>query len=710
MNLKRALILTPLVLIAFLLQSYFWVPSYEKQSVGNPARLRTYIEGSIADAKILNPILNADGASSRIVDFVFDGLLDMDENLNLRGRLATDWTITEKAYLLARPQFALPDSSLATGARLIELVSLARADGSLSALDGMLLSTRLLPAEEKTETVTPLEPDEQGQPKPTAIEVTIRVPQRVEFTLNTVDQDLFKRLTPILGAAYFQDFPYTDHIVLADPDSLEKVRPQFPALLPVAEHNPIILFHLRQDVRFHDGHPLDAGDVKFTYEAIMNPRNISPRTSDYEPIKSVDILDPYTVQVTYKRLYSPAINAWTMGILPEHLLNAQVLEEEMNARGLSDAARANFGMRDSDFNRHPIGAGPFRFVEWQGDEFIHLNRNEDYWERIPEYENYYFRIIPEPLTQEIEFKSGAIDSYGVLPHQVARYKQDSAYQSFSSSGFGYSYIGYNNRNPLFADKRVRRALGMAINVDEIITYLLYGEGEQITGPYPRQTEWYNSAIKPLAYDPEGAQRLLAEVGWQRNNDGWLEKDGQLFEFNLTTNNGNLIRSNIMTIAQDAWKKIGVRCHTQVFEWAVFLKDFINTGSFDAVVLGWSMGIDPDLYQIFHSSQAGPQQLNFVGYTSPEADDLIVRIRQEYDHNQQRALAHRLHHVIAEDQPYTFLYVGLATRVLDKKIVLVEKEPDGGERYEKIYPTKSGSISFYFNKWRKLDRLELTPDF
>ena len=121
MNLKRALILTPLVLIAFLLQSYFWVPSYEKQSVGNPARLRTYIEGSIADAKILNPILNADGASSRIVDFVFDGLLDMDENLNLRGRLATDWTITEKAYLLARPQFALPDSSLATGARLIEL-------------------------------------------------------------------------------------------------------------------------------------------------------------------------------------------------------------------------------------------------------------------------------------------------------------------------------------------------------------------------------------------------------------------------------------------------------------------------------------------------------------------------------------------------------------------------------------------------------------
>lgn len=704
---KQILIFTPLVLIALLLQSYFWVPSYEKQSVGNPARLRTYIEASIADAKILNPILNADGASSRITGLIFNGLLDMDENLKLRGRLATAWSITEKAYLLARPRLRLPDGSHATGARLLEVVSRARANGRLPEFDGLLLSVRLLPAEEKTETLTIPTPDEQGQPQPTPLDLSIRVPERIEFTLRRVEQDFFRPLTSLLGEAYFQDFPYHDHISVPQAALSESLRSRFPALLPVAEHNPVIAFQLRRDVRFHDGHPFDAGDVKFTYEAIMNPRNISPRTSDYEPIERVDILDPYTVQVTYKRLYSPAINAWTMGILPEHLLNADALETEMATRQLSDTARESFGMRDSQFNRHPVGTGPFRFVEWQGDEFIHLTRNTDYWERIPEYENYYFRVIPELLTQEVEFKSGAIDSYGVQPHQVARYKQEDSYQAFSSLGLGYSYIGYNNRHPLFADKRVRRALGMAINIDEITTYLLYGEGEQITGPYPRQTEWYNPTVKPLQYDPDGAQRLLEEAGWQRNDAGWLEKDGQVFEFTLITNNGNLIRSNIMTIAQDAWKKIGVKCHTQVFEWAVFLKDFVNTGSFDAVVLGWTMGIDPDLYQIFHSSQAGPQQLNFVGYNNPQVDELIVRIRQEYDPAQQRALAHRLHQLIAEDQPYTFLYVGLSTRVLDKKIVLVEREANGGERYEKIYPTKSGSISFYFNKWRKL---EFTPAF
>ncbi len=706
MRAKQLLILTPLALIALLLQSYFWVPSYEKQSVGNPARLRTHITASIADARLLNPILHSDGASGHITDLLFDGLLDMDENLNLRGRLATEWSITEKAYLLARPQFILPDGSRATGARLLEVLSRAQADGHLPEFDGLLLSMRLLPTEEKTETLIIATPDEQGQAKE-PIDLSIRVPERIEFALQQVEQDFFQPLTPLLGEAYFQNFPYHDHITVPQSALTESVQAHFPDLLPVAEHNPVIELHLRQDVRFHDGHPFDAGDVKFTYEALMNPRNISPRTSSYEPIKHVEILNPHTVQITYKRLYSPAINAWTTGILPEHLLNAQALETEMETRQLSDTAREKFGMRDSQFNRSPIGTGPFRFVEWQGDEFIHLKHNTDYWDRIPEYENYYFRILPELLTQEIEFKSGAIDSYGVRPHQVARYKQEDAYQSFSSLGLGYSYIAYNNRRPLFADKRVRQALGMAINVDEIITYLLYGEGEQITGPYPRQTQWYDPTIPPLQYDPDGAQRLLEEVGWRRNDEGWLEKDGQLFEFTLITNNGNLVRSNIMTIAQDAWKRIGVQCHTQVFEWTVFLKDFVNTGSFDAVVLGWSMSIDPDLYDLFHSSQTGPHQLNFVGYNNPHADELIVRIRQEYDPARQRALAHRLHQLIAEDQPYTFLYVARSTMVLDKKIVLVEREADGDERYEKIYPTKSGSIRFYFNKWRKL---EFTPAF
>lgn len=710
MLIKRLLLLIPLILVLFLLQSFFWVPTYENQAAGNPNRLVTYIEGSSGDAKILNPILNADSASSNIVSQVFEGLLDLDEQLNLRGRLATDWSITERAYLLVNPHHRFPDGQEVTGPQLLQRLIQAKKGGVLREMPELDQPLALLPASERTETVSLLLADEKGKPRVVEVPVTVRVPERIAFSLKAVDQDLFVRLEPVLGERYFEHFPYEAWIHpqgMVSQEVHEVLMKKYPEILPVGEHNPTIVFHLRQGVKFHDGHVFDAGDVKFTYESIMTPKNLSPRTPDFEPIKFVEILDPFTVKIVYKRLYSPAINAWTMGILPEHLLNAAALNQEKQERGLSEEAQKVFGMRDSQFNRHPVGTGRFQFMEWQGDEFIQLRRFDDYWEGPAQYHEYFMRIIPDILTQEVEFRTGAVDFYGALPHQVSRYKEDSTYQAFSSLGFAYTYIGYNNRKPLFANSEVRTALGMAINVQEIVDFLMYGEGERITGPYPKNTEWYDPSIAPVPYDPEGAKALLGQMGWKPNAEGWLEKDGKIFEFNLITNNGNPIRKNILTIAQNAWKRIGVKVNTQMFEWAVFLNDFVNTGDFDAVVLGWSMGIDPDLFQIWHSSQSGPQQLNFVGYHNPKADELIVRIRQEYNRGRQRLLTHELHKVIADDQPYTFLYAPLSTRVLDKKIVLVEKGQDGKESYRKIYPIKSGDITFYFYKWRKLEH---APDF
>lgn len=710
MLVKRLLILAPVILLAALLQSYLWVPTYETQAVGNPNRLRTYIEGSIGDAKLLNPILNADSSSSQIVALTFDGLLDFDENLQLRPRLATDWTITEEAFLLVHPSKRFPDGRTVSGRALETRIRRALAAGAVGDLSDLVHSVKLLPASTRTQRVSVRARRPGGPPSIIEASVTVRVPERVALTLRKVDQDLFSKLQPVIGKSYADDFPYERFITMEGDlpaEVREQVQARFAELLPVEEHNPIILFHLRRGVLFHDGHEFDAGDVKFTYEAIMNPKNLSPRTSDFEPIKRIEIPDRFTVRVVYKRLFSPAINAWGMGMLPEHLLNAEALRREREARGLSEEAGTTFGMRDSRFNRNPVGTGPFRFVEWQTDEFIHLLRNDAYWDGPPEYHHYYMRIIPDILTQEVEFRAGAVDFYSAMPHQVARYRKDPTYQSFSTLARAYTYIGYNIRRPLFADPRVRRALGMAINVDEFIEYILYGQGERTTGPYPKNTEWYDHSVAPLPYDPPGALAILNDLGWERNGDGWLEKDGKIFEFNLITNSGNPLRKNIMTIAQNAWKKIGVKSNTQYFEWAVFLQDFVNAGQFDALVLGWSMGIDPDLFQIWHSSQAGPQQLNFVGYKNPEADKLIVRIRREYDRDRQRAYAHRLHQIIYEDQPYTFLYAPLSTAVLDKKIVMVTETKAGGEQYQKIQPTKSGNLFFHFNKWRKLEH---TPRF
>ncbi|WP_447971320.1 ABC transporter substrate-binding protein [Nitrospira sp. M1] len=710
MTIKRLLLVIPIALTVFLLQSYFWVPTYENQAAGNPNRLVTYIEASAADAKILNPILNADLPSAIITDFIFEGLLDLDEELNLRGRLATDWSITEKAYLLVRDPYRFPDGTAMTGQELLRRVRHRLTHPSLADLRSHVTSVRLVPPEDRDEVRSLLIKYDSGNPSIESVQVSIHVPERIEFVLDHVDQDLFQYVVPVVGEGYWDDPPYERYVSVESelsPELQEELERHYQELLPVSEHNPEILFHLRKGVTFHDGHEFDAGDVKFTYEAIMDSKNLSPRTSSFEPIKSVEPVDSHTVKVVYKRLYSPAIDAWTMGILPEHLLNHDAMQAEMDERDLSEEARKTFGMRDSVFNRQPVGSGRFQFAEWQGDEFIHLQRSESYWEGPAEYHDYYMRVIPDLLTQEMEFLAGAIDYYIAQPHQVARYKDAPSYQSFSSMGFAYTYIGYNNRNPLFADPKVRQALGMAVNVKDFLQYILYGEGERTTGPYSQNTEWYDRTVEPLPYDPQRALAMFEEMGWRRNEKGWLEKDGKIFEFNLITNSGNPIRKNVMTIVQNAWKKIGVKCRTQYFEWTVFLKDFVNTGQFDAVVLGWSMDTSPDLYQIWHSSQAGPQQLNFVGYSNPRVDELIVRIRQEYNRDRQRELAHQLHKIIHDDQPYTFLYAPLSTRVLDKKIVLVETDEDGQEIYQKIYPTKTGDVSVYFHKWKKL---AFTPDF
>ncbi|MGH8490814.1 MAG: ABC transporter substrate-binding protein, partial [Gammaproteobacteria bacterium] len=353
-----------------------------------------------ADAKILNPILNADTVSSGITDYVFEGLLGADEDLRLRGRLAKDWAITEQAYLIVRPDRRLADGTPVSAAELKKRILNAR---DRSGLKGLLLGIDVLHPETRAETV--VTPREEG--KPSEIRVTVRVPERLRFSLTRVDQDFFTRLEPILGSRYLDGFPYERHVDAEEPGAADRLQAHLAELLPIAEHNPVILFRLRRGVRFHDGTEVTARDVKFTYDAIMNPKNLSPRASDFEPIKSLKVPDPHSVKVTYKRLHSPAINAWTMGILPRHLLSEEALKAE--TENLSAAARAAFGMRETRFNRYPVGSGPFKFGEWRGDEFIHLERNDDYWEGRPEFEDYYLRIIPDPLTQEVEFRTGAVD-------------------------------------------------------------------------------------------------------------------------------------------------------------------------------------------------------------------------------------------------------------------------------------------------------------
>ena len=699
---RRILIAVPTLFILFLLQSYLWVPTYEEQTRGNPERLGEYIEGSIGDAQILNPILSADSASSAIESKVFEGLIDRDEDLNFRGRLATHWEIFEEAYFYINDGAWIPNLGKADAQGIIRLLRDAIRDrkereDNLSKSLANIEKLEALPAR-----IFEVSKQEKGVGgEKVAVRIRVKAPPRIHLVLKRVDQDLFDHLSELLGREYFSPFDGARFIEVHHEAFARNRGAYGREFLPATEHNPVIIFHLRPNVKFHDGHVFDGEDVSFTYQAIMNPKNLSPRIADYEPVKAVEVLDPLTVRIVYKRLYSPAFGTWGMGILPAHLLNSEALRDEARRRGLDPD---KFTLRQSEFSRRPLGCGPFRFREWKSDQYIVLERFEDYWEGLPNYKRYTFRIVPDLLTQEMEFYAGTVDSYGVQPHQVERLSKDPTYQSFTGLSFGYTYIGYNMRREPFKDRRVRQALGMVIDVDKIIKYVLYEQGEKITGPFVKQTDFYNHAIDPLPYDPEGALRLLAEAGWIKGPEGWLEKDGKRLQFTLITNQGNNIRQSILSIAQDSWRKIGIDVRTDVLEWAVFIQERVNKLDFDALILGWAMGIEPDLYQIWHSSQTGPNQLNFVAFRNDEADDLIIKIRQEYDHDRQVQFCHRLHEIIAEEQAYTFLYVGKWTAILDKRIVIKDIDPEGKERYSRIKPTKTGNYTFYFNKWIKLSEV------
>jgi ABC-type transport system substrate-binding protein len=545
----------------------------------------------------------------------------------------------------------------------------------------------------------PGRPPARGTP-PATVPVTLRRPERVKITLGHVDQDLFAKIDRVLGGYLARLDPAR---YVEGPPAVATARAA--ELVPVAEHNPVIVFQLRRGVRFHDGHEFDSGDVRFTYETIMDPRNLSPRVPDYEPVKSVEAPDRYTVRITYRELFQPGFESWGMGILPEHLLGREALAAEARAAGRDPAT---FTVRDAGFNRRPVGTGPFRFVEWKTDVSIRLARFDEHWEGPANFQEYLIRIIPDTLTAELTFYAGTSDAYVAQPHQVARLRDDPRFHAASRLALGYNFIGYNLRRPIFQDVRVRRALGMAIDVDEIIRYAIYGQGERTTGPFPKQLDYYDGSVAPLPYDPEGAARLLAEAGWRKNAAGILEKDGRPFAFTIVTNSGNEERQAVMVVAQNAWRRLGIMVEALSLEWAVFINQRVNKGDFDALVLGWAMGLDPDIYQIFHSSQTGDFQLNFVGYRNARADELMVRVRREYDPARQVEMARELHRLIAAEQPYTFLYVRRALSLIDGKVVRMRRAADGAPTYLPFAPDKLGRLGHYFREWVKTPSPVLPP--
>jgi peptide/nickel transport system substrate-binding protein len=432
-----------------------------------------------------------------------------------------------------------------------------------------------------------------------------------------------------------------------------------------------IVFHLRPGLKWHDGEPVTSDDVLFTYQKLVDPSVRTPYGPDYEKVARLETPDPLTVRVVYKEVFIPALESWTKGIIPRHVYGTG----DFNAHPA---------------NRRPVGCGMYKFSEWVQDEKIVLTANPDYYEGRPHIERYIFRVIPDLAVQFLELRNESVDSMGLTPDQYKAY--DSffrRYNKFRHPAFSYTYFGFNLENPLFKDIRVRRAFAHALDKKEIIDGVLLGMGRPATGPFPPQTWAYDPEVRDFEHDTEKAKALLAEAGWKdTNGDGLLDKDGKPFAFTLITNQGNKLREMSAVIIQSHLARIGVKMDIRIIEWSSFLHNFIDKGNFDATLLGWNTGVDPDQTLIWHSKQRGPGKYNFVGYANPEADRLWEEGTRIYDPARRRALYRRLHAMIHADLPYIFLYYPESLPVVHKRFVGVKEAPVGiGWNFQEWYVPK-----------------------
>jgi len=449
--------------------------------------------------------------------------------------------------------------------------------------------------------------------------------------------------------------------------SLTRTNPDFshaPSLAKTwefSEDHLELTFHLRDDVFWHDGVKTTAHDVKFTFEKQINP-NIGWATIKWKQfIKECVVVDDYTVKFVFERFYPYQLMDAVVGaVLPKHILE-KVPDEEMVS---------------TDFNRNPVGNGPYRFKEWKAQQYIEVEANENFYAGRPPLDRIIFKVVPDQENLVLQLKSGEIDFMdGVPPRFFEELSRQKDLVAYIAPGRSYSYLGWNMRNPLFESKKVRQALTMAINRQEIIDSLLFEFGEIPKGPVLPIIWAHNPNLPDFPYNPEKARQYLAEEGWRDSDgDGWLDKDGKRFSFTLKTNKGNQIREDILVLVQDMFKEVGIEVTPNILEWTVFIGD-MDKKDFEAAVAGWSVGLKMDMTVIWHSNSIN-DRFNFVSYSNPEFDQLNDDAIFEMDEEKAREMWWRAQEMIAEDQPYTFLYSPKDINFVHRRFQNVQMETVG----------------------------------
>jgi len=452
------------------------------------------------------------------------------------------------------------------------------------------------------------------------------------------------------------------HLVQEQPDFSEHPPTFAPELARSYEwsaDHKTLTFHLHEDAFWSDGVPVTAEDVRWTWQAQTNPEVAWDNGFMKREIRDVEVVDPHTVRFHFNRAYAKQMSDVNEGvILPKHAWEKLPFSKWR--------ASADW------FKQHAVFSGPFVIASWKTQQELVLRRNERFYEKDRPYlDQVVMRITLDPGTALVQLLNGELDFVAqIQPNDAPRIKADPRLDLIAYWSNLYVFVAWNNEDPLFADRDVRRALTLGIDRKAIVDTILGSYGRIAVSPILSSVWAHDRTLQPLPYDPAGARRILESKGWKDSDgDGILDRDGKPFAFEVTSNAGNQQRGDAAVMIQQQLSKAGVRATPRVLEFNT-LVDQANKGQVAAMILGLSLDTSLDLTGNFHSGQIpSPTQegSNFERYRNPEVDRLIDEIAATPDLRSARPKLDQLQQILYRDQPVTFLWESQRLSPISKRI-------------------------------------------
>lgn len=489
----------------------------------------------------------------------------------------------------------------------------------------------------------------------------------LRYALTSSPKGLFNSLlSTTTNDNYVNSLVYSPLILL---DENNEYQPGLAESYDISDDNTTITFNLRKDVTWHDGEPFTADDVEYTFTSMGDPNYTGSRfneiskivgAQDYhdgkaESIEGINKIDDYTISFKYTEVYAPALSNFSQrGIIPKHIWSKVDISNWEN---------------ETELLNNPVGTGSYKFVKYEPDQYVELEKNDDYFGGAPKIEKFIFKVTNSE-TQISELINGDLDVISLTSTKEDDFNtlENAGMKIEEKPSANYQFLTMNSNKEFFKDKRVRQAITYAINRKDLVNSLIGNHGKILNAPLSLAGWAYpESGLNSYDYNVEKAKELLAEAGWKDNN-GTLEKDGVKFEVDLMVPTGNKLREQSAPIIQQNLKDVGITVNISTMDIASAMDKTHGTGDYDMGLLGFTLEVDPgDADRYWSSTIANASQFNFSNFINEESDKLLDNATKVMDINERKEIYAEWAKLINEEAPYVFLYSQNDIRAYNPKL-------------------------------------------